>query len=248
VGTSLTTAFSGTRTINSLLVTTGAAVNLSGGTMTVASGGLLITGTGGTLSNGTLRTGLPAAAGGDLIFTVRGTTYTVSAAIADSLAGGTSLTKAGNGTLKLTAANSYTGNTCVNAGTLSVTSNNCLGDPSGTVVLSTYNVSGTQLSPATLQLSFQMTLATGGVNRAIVVNGSGAIDTGGFNSTIPGPISGNGSFTKSGAGVLTLSGPGSWTGGTTIVADTLRLGAANALPAGTAIGFWAGPLTSMAST
>ncbi len=46
--------------------------------------------------------------------------------------------------------------------------------------------------------------------------------------TIAGGVSGSGGLTKTGAGVLTLSGPGAYTGSTNINAGTLRAGAANA--------------------
>lgn len=46
--------------------------------------------------------------------------------------------------------------------------------------------------------------------------------------TIAGGVSGNYGLTKTGAGALTLSGPGAYTGSTNINAGTLRAGAANA--------------------
>jgi fibronectin-binding autotransporter adhesin len=81
------------------------------GTTTINAGTLQI-GNGGT--TGSL--GATAVTNNSILTFNRGDTLTVSGAIA----GGGSLNQAGNGTLKLTGANTYTGDTNVNAGTLSV--------------------------------------------------------------------------------------------------------------------------------
>jgi YVTN family beta-propeller protein/autotransporter-associated beta strand protein len=57
----------------------------------------------------------------------------------------------------------------------------------------------------------------------------GTIDTNGSNATLSGTISGPGSLTKIGLGILTLSGSSSYAGATNVNAGTLRAGAVNAL-------------------
>jgi outer membrane autotransporter protein len=56
----------------------------------------------------------------------------------------------------------------------------------------------------------------------------GTIDTNGNNATLSGTISGPGSLTKIGAGILTLSGSSTYTGATNVNVGTLQAGAANA--------------------
>src|SRR6266446_3710233 len=57
----------------------------------------------------------------------------------------------------------------------------------------------------------------------------GTIDTNGNNATLSGTISGPGSLTKIGLGILTLSGSSSYAGATNVNAGTLQAGAVNAL-------------------
>jgi autotransporter-associated beta strand protein len=109
------------RTLNSLKLGSGIDVDItSGRTLTLESGGLLSLGaTGSTISNGTLRAG---ATGSDLIVHSYGTGgLTISSVIADN-GGNNGLTKTGDGTLTLAgaAANTFTGTTTVNDGTLAL--------------------------------------------------------------------------------------------------------------------------------
>jgi len=108
------------RTAGSLSLGSGIDVALATNTLTLNSGGLLKTGaTGSTISNGTLRT---ATGQGELYVHVYGAGgLDVSAVIADNAAA-KGLTKAGDGTLTLSgsAANTFTGTTTVNDGTLAL--------------------------------------------------------------------------------------------------------------------------------
>jgi fibronectin-binding autotransporter adhesin len=79
---------------------------------------------------------------------------------------------------------------------------------------------GTLQTTAGITSDRDVTLATNG----------GTIDTNGFNSTFNGVFSGVGDLTKSGLGVLKLSGMSTYTGDTFIDAGTLLLGDANILP------------------
>ena len=106
------------RTVGSLSLGSGIDVNAGGNTLTINSGGLLSTGaTVSTLTNGVVRAGTAAT---DLIAHVYGAGgLEISAVIADN-SGPDSLVKAGDGTLTLSGAtaNSFTGTTYVNEGTL----------------------------------------------------------------------------------------------------------------------------------
>jgi autotransporter-associated beta strand protein/YVTN family beta-propeller protein len=78
------------------------------------------------------------------------------------------------------------------------------------------------------------TLQIGGANIASALpitlqSQGGTIDTNGNNATLSGTISGPGSLTKIGLGILTLSGSSTYAGATNVNAGTLQAGAVNAL-------------------
>lgn len=126
---------------------------------------------------------------------------------------------AGGGSLTFGAGSYYSGGTAIAAGlTVGLAARNALG--SGQV----------SLSGATLRL-----LAAGAdLPNALRLAGANVVDAAGNAGTFSGPISGAGSLALNdsvGGGVLTLGGPGSWTGGTTLNAGILRMNAAGVMPA-----------------
>jgi autotransporter-associated beta strand protein len=166
--------------------------------------------TAGFQSGSTLGLNTEGAAGGEFIHSV---------VIANPNAGSNvlGLTKSGNGTLVLDAANTYTGATLVSAGTLSTAVANAIADASALTVA----------SGAVFALGGNETLAS--ISGAGSYNlGANTLTAGGDNSStaVSGVLSGtDGSLVKTGAGTLTLSSNNTHTGGITISAGTLQIGA-----------------------
>jgi len=171
--------------------------------------------------------------------TTAGTTY-ASTGIID---GSGSLTKNGAGTLTLSANNTFSGNSVLNAGTLIVASNSALGTGNnialnGCQILSDTTTTRT-LSNNTVSLSSNTTFPTIANEKSLTFTGTttmfGAtrtltVQTG---STVTseyinfaGPIGDNGNgygLIKAGNGTLVLSGINTYSGNTTINAGNLRM-------------------------
>ena len=144
------------------------------------------------------------------------------------------LTKLGAGTLTLSAANTYTGGTTVNGGTLQFTGSGTLGSTSGAL---TVNTGGTLDLDGTNQTVGNFT-GTGGavLNNGTATNktftiGQGNGTGGNFAGAVNDHSSGTGTLAldKVGSGTLTLSGVNSYSGGTTISAGTLQLSGSGTL-------------------
>jgi autotransporter-associated beta strand protein len=138
--------------------------------------------------------------------------------------------KNGSGTLTLEGTNTYTGGTTINAGVLKIggTSGNVLSN-NGFVILA--NTSGAQLN-LNGKTETIGSLSGGGTSGGHIVLGtSGALTVNQYtNTTYNGVISGNGSFTKTSYGVLTLNGQNTYTGGTTLSGGEVIIGINNAIP------------------
>ena len=156
-----------------------------------------------------------------LIFVSSGHSAIISGIILE-LSGVNGLTKIGTGTLRLSASNSYTGQSFVNAGTLSLSGGFAIDDGSAVIVA----------DGATLRLLSGETIGS--------LSGAGIIDlstftltTGGDDSstTFSGTIGGLGGLSKAGTGVLTLSGANTFEGNTVVNAGMLRVENAQALGA-----------------
>jgi autotransporter-associated beta strand protein len=157
--------------------------------------------------------------GGGNTLTVGGNNLStvVSGVIADNnpcgcTSGSGALAKIGSGTLTLSGANTYSGGTAVNAGTLQIGNNNAL----GTGLLSM--AAGTTLSFTNLG---NFTIA----NNIQISGDPFFAPPAGTTQTLSGVISDGGSpgvVDMIGAGRLVLSGVNTYTGGTTISAGTLQ--------------------------
>ena len=139
-----------------------------------------------------------------------------------------------NGTAALTlgGANTYTGTTLVNNGTLRLAASNVISNSSPLTVQTgaTFDLDG---------FSDAVGLISGGGDFLL---GGGTLTTNvpSGTSTFNGTIQEAGNFTKSGTGTLVLGSLQSYTGNTVINTGILRLGIANALPAGTALNVTSG--------
>ena len=114
------------------------------------------------------------------------------------ISGAGALTKAGSGTLTLSAANTYTGDTTISAGTLTISGT--LADTTDVINSGTYDVDATDTiqslsGSGAVELASGITLTTG--------------DAG--DDTVSGIISGSGSLTKAGSGTLTFSANNTYT-------------------------------------
>ncbi|MGB7817030.1 MAG: autotransporter-associated beta strand repeat-containing protein, partial [Methylotenera sp.] len=185
--------------LNAGIVTAGGAVTLSGATMSSNAAGTI------------------NSAGGAVNLSTSTGTSTLSGVISGA---GTSINKNGAGTLNLTGANTYTGATNINAGTLL--------DSASIPNTSVVNVA----AGATLDLNNQSEIVGSIVGAGNIIMGTGNLTSGGNNlsTTFSGVISGTGgNFNKAGTGALTLSGNNTYTGLTVVQTGTIVAASNNAL-------------------
>ncbi|GAA4332520.1 hypothetical protein GCM10023165_07160 [Variovorax defluvii] len=148
-----------------------------------------------------------------------GTTQTVANTIADqtgsggtgSNAGSIGIIKTGAGTLQLTGANTYSGGTDLQQSRVEVGNDSAL----GLGVLTMHG--GTTLGFIADRLTLGNAISFADTADAF-------IDTGNFPSFLGGTISGPGNLVKTGTGPLTLAGPNTYVGRTTIVSGVLQAG------------------------
>ncbi len=175
-------------------------------TLILFGGGLTVNSGAGAVSIGT-QIGMAAAQ----MWTINSNnSLTISGAILSSFG----LTKAGTGTLILSADNSATLSKGINfdEGTVRVSADTALGQISNNTLT---------FDGGTLQYGAVFALNTG---RAITLNaGGGTVDTNGFAETIGSTIAGPGGLAKAGAGTLTLSALNTYAGPTSVAAGTLAV-------------------------
>ena len=161
----------------------------------------------------------PSSGSASTIFVDNGVTTMIDSTLVDGTA--TGFNKTGNGTLVLTAANTYTGDTSLQGGTLSVASDNNLGIGGGLV----FNGGILQVTGTTFTST----------NRAITWGaGGGGFDIESiFNTfTVSQSLNGSGGLAKLGQGTLVLSGSNGYSGGTTISRGVLSVATTGALGSG----------------
>jgi fibronectin-binding autotransporter adhesin len=182
----------------------------TGGTVTVDNGAGPVTASGMQFA-----TGGYTITGGEVALTGPLTTIRVGdgsaagasygATINSALTGNTQLVKTDAGTLVLGGANTYTGGTLINGGTVQIASDANLGAAP----------SGVTLDSGTLATTANLTSA-----RSFTVAGPGTFSTASSTTlTLTGALWGNGALTKAGAGTLVVTGNGSGYAGAVTVAS-----------------------------
>ncbi len=241
-GGSVTKQGSGTMTLTAANTYTGA-TTITDGTVALAGDGSLadtspvnITGATGTFdisainADGETIGSIAGVAGSQAVLgakklTAGGSADTTMAGVISGSGG--SLTKTGSGKLTLTAANTYTSDTTIAAGTLALSAAGSIADTSAvkmTDASSTFDISAKTDSSETVA-------SIASVAGSSVVLGAKNLTAGdSTDTTVAGTISGTGgSFTKTGSGTTTFTGADTYTGATTISDGTLALSAGGSL-------------------
>ena len=204
---SVATTYSGNFTVTGGLINFNAASALGSGNVTLNGGGLQWATSTTTDISSQLAT---IGAGGGTLDT-NGNNVSFGTALPVGTGG---LTKAGNGTLTLSVASTYSGNFAVTGGLINFNAASALG--SGNVTL---NGGGLQWATATTtDISAQL---------AAVGAGGGTIDTNGNNVSFATGLSGTGGLTKTGTGNLTLDSTNTYAGATLVSGGTLQVGDAS---------------------
>jgi autotransporter-associated beta strand protein len=204
--------------------------NTSGGSLTMVNHPMIWDGSLGFGGSSPLNLGSGAVLlAGPSTLNLGGSTLTVGGVISGT---GSSLTETGAGALLLAAANTFTGNTLVSGGTLLVGNASAL-----------LNSSVSAGGNGVVSFSSPTTATFGGLNGSggiVLTNAAGAavdltVGNNNFDSSYSGAVSGSGSLTQNGSGTLYLSGPNTYSGGTTINAGAVQFQGNNSLPSGSPI-------------
>jgi autotransporter-associated beta strand protein len=241
-GDNTSTTFSGSMggTGGALVKTGSGTLTLAGGntytgTTTITAGGLQI-GNGGT--TGSLSTSSTITNNGVLTFNrsnnlAQGTDFSATA-----IGGSGSLVQSGTGNLTLSSANTYSGGTTLNSGTLVLNNSTAIGtgaltinggslnNTSGASITLTSNNSQSWNGNFAFTGTNDLNLGTGAVTLGNSASRTVTVNSG--NLTVGGVISGtSSSLTKEGAGTLTLTGNNTYSGTHTINGGTLKLTGTN---------------------
>ncbi|HEY1685024.1 MAG TPA: autotransporter-associated beta strand repeat-containing protein [Tepidisphaeraceae bacterium] len=200
-------------------------------TTSVAVGGTLQLGSNGT--TGTFGTGA-VTDDGSIVFALQGPVAISNNISSDNLipTGSGSITQGGSGVLTLSGNNSYTGPTNVNGGTLQLGSATAIGTASVLTVNSgaTLDLNGNAASVGSLNGSG--TIDNTSATAASLTTGS-LNDSPIFSGVIQNSGSGALSIVKNGTGLLTLTNPSTYSGGTTINSGEIKATTSGALGTGT---------------
>jgi autotransporter-associated beta strand protein len=140
------------------------------------------------------------------------------------IAGSDGLQKTGAGTLRLNAANTYTGGTTLTAGTLRVDDATGLGSTSATLTVNSGTVDlRTSVTVGNLTGTGGTIQRSRGGGAVILTIGNGNAGGGNFQGVIADGTATT-ALTKTGTGTITLSGANTYTGTTTISGGTLQIG------------------------
>jgi outer membrane autotransporter protein len=203
--------YSGTTSVLQGTLSIASDANLGSGDLILNNGALLVTGA------TTIDNNISLDGGVGLVST--GTAVTLSGIVS----GPGQLVKEGAGLLTLTGTNTYTGATTVSAGTLRQ------GVAGAFVNNSAFTVNGGILDLNNFNLTVSEVKGLGGE----IALGTAALTIEQTSDTsYAGAITGGGSVTKQGAGILALTGNNSFNGGLNLNAGVIEVGSATALGAG----------------
>ncbi len=137
--------------------------------------------------------------------------------------GNLALASSSTNTLVLAGANTFSGTTTVNGGTIKVTSDNNLGTAPGTATANNVTINGGSVEVGgTFTLNSNRGVSLGTAGGTIQVDPT-------YTLTYAGVVAGSGALTKSGTGTLLLNGVNTYSGATNVTAGTLQTGVANAI-------------------
>ncbi len=217
-------SYTGVTTINSGSLKLGASERIANSSVLIVDGTFDLAGFSETVGSLEGDGTVTSSATGTSVLTVGGenTSTEFSGTIEDGSATSVSLIKAGTGILTISDINTYTGTTNISSGTLKVgLAEGSIPDLSAVTVTGTLDLAGNNETVGSLAGSGSVTSTEPGS----IVLFAGENNT---NTLFSGVIQ-NGSdtvgFTKSGTGILTLSGNNTYTGVTAISGGTLKLGA-----------------------
>ena len=210
------------------------------GPLTLSGGTLSDSGAAVTLANAlniTASSGYTTTGGGSIAFDPTGLTTPTATTLSNSptitvnntttikeVVGGTGFTLAGNGTLVLGVANTYSGATIIGSGVLRLANTNAAQNSTVTV-----NNNGGLTFSAGLGAATLGGLAGSASGKVLLQDSTPAainLSVGNNNAgtTYSGVLAGLGSLTKIGSGILTLGNANTYSGSTTITSGTLRYG------------------------
>ena len=230
VNVAVSQAWAGTTTLNSGSFVTGSGVTLASSAI-VVGGGTVASTSANTFADSatvTVNSGRFSIGGSDTVASLSGSGGTVNVATgatltagnasstsyAGSITGGGNLTKVGSGTFTLSSASSMTGTTTVAAGQFTLASANLLADTSAVVI-----------NGGVLSLGGNDTIGSVAGSGGTLAIGSNTLTVSQSGTTsFAGAITGNGTFTKAGSGILTLTGNASaYAGATQVQAGTVAV-------------------------
>jgi autotransporter-associated beta strand protein len=201
-------------------------VTINAGTLAIAQNQSLGAGTltfnAGTLMLGNVTVANAMSFRSGTINVADGVSAAWNGVIATAASGTASLNKSGNGQLTLGGANAYTTGTTLTAGTLVLANNAALGTGAVTIIGGVLNLGGRTITN-------NVTLNGGSLTGGTINLAQATLNAG----TVSASLAGSASYTKSGAGVVTLSGNNTYAGNTIVNAGTLVAGSNNAFSTGT---------------